>query len=414
MYIFIIVLNNEQNITGVSSNQQLNKLVCNDVPSPNTFSTDFLLILQGAVFPEELGEVQGTSPSVMQKTEEVLAPANLYENHMNTSSVVSIGMDALDRTLQLIPKKVAFDTQSLSDECKNLDVIALKQDKEEVCAQHEEKNLDFPEPPTIFIIQDVNFKGSANSDEQISAEKEKRKLLTDSDVIYNSVSTHLKSLKVDLGQFKMDCKLNTGDNKHTPIAGKLSLDSNGLQEDNLHQLNHKLDEDEAVQTCVCFARVDFSKATTRYIETSKVIAENQYHAVAEQVKVTVVNAIKDNQGKLSVQLEPKELGKMEIVLDVQKDSVTVNIFADKLSTYEMLQKNAEQLNQQVRDTTGMDLSTNLNFAYRRFNREGNEAEEQLKNMTDDASVSSKNNYANGLPIRSILVRFDSSSLDMFI
>ncbi len=90
--------------------------------------------------------------------------------------------------------------------------------------------------------------------------------------------------------------------------------------------------------------------------------------IIAQIKFGLINsANKDNQN-ISVQLHPKDLGKVDIKMDIANDGKTnVTIIAEKTDTLNLLQKDASSLKDMLTDALKTD-SGNLNFS---FHEQGN-------------------------------------------
>lgn len=101
----------------------------------------------------------------------------------------------------------------------------------------------------------------------------------------------------------------------------------------------------------------------------------------EQVKVKISQGIEMGMDKISIKLNPAELGKVDVDMDVDKDGKThVRIVADRSETLDFLRKDSGELQKALRElgvhTDGSNMQFSLN---QNGNNGGNEAGNQAKN-----------------------------------
>jgi flagellar hook-length control protein FliK len=109
----------------------------------------------------------------------------------------------------------------------------------------------------------------------------------------------------------------------------------------------------------------------------------QRQPVADQVSVQINKAIKAGLDRISIQLRPENLGRVDVKMDISRDGgVSVAIIADNKDTMELLQRDAKELLKALADAGLKAGSGDLNFNLRG---------EQNQNSTNgDDSGSSKN------------------------
>jgi flagellar hook-length control protein FliK len=89
------------------------------------------------------------------------------------------------------------------------------------------------------------------------------------------------------------------------------------------------------------------------------------HAVAEQVAVTLRQAVNSGSDHIQIQLQPADLGAVEVKLSINHDGrVTVVVSADRSDTLNLLQQDAGSLAQALRDAGLQADSSNLSFNLR--------------------------------------------------
>ncbi len=80
-------------------------------------------------------------------------------------------------------------------------------------------------------------------------------------------------------------------------------------------------------------------------------ADAKGHPATEQVRFHVSNALKSGETTISVKLEPAELGRVDIRLDIARDGlVKASIMADRADTLDMLHKDSRMLERVFQDS----------------------------------------------------------------
>lgn len=83
---------------------------------------------------------------------------------------------------------------------------------------------------------------------------------------------------------------------------------------------------------------------------------------AEQISFKIHSAVADGQDRISVKLEPAELGRVDIRLDFTPDGKTsISILAEKSDTLDMLKRDAKELAQSLLDIGVKAEAGNLSF-----------------------------------------------------
>ena len=85
------------------------------------------------------------------------------------------------------------------------------------------------------------------------------------------------------------------------------------------------------------------------------------NSITKQISFKVLGALKENQGKINVQIEPEHLGKVEIVMEKQGNSTKVNILAEKFMTLDLLQRTSAQLEDAILKSGVSHDDTELSF-----------------------------------------------------
>jgi flagellar hook-length control protein FliK len=85
----------------------------------------------------------------------------------------------------------------------------------------------------------------------------------------------------------------------------------------------------------------------------------------EQVAIQIQKAMQNGSNRLTVNLEPAELGRVEVKLDVDKDkNVTASIVVDRPATLDLLQRDAKTLERALQDAGLQTNDGSLSFSLR--------------------------------------------------
>ena len=141
-------------------------------------------------------------------------------------------------------------------------------------------------------------------------------------------------------------------------------------------------------------------------------ANAQTGSPAEQVSTQLINAAKDGNEKIKVQLHPAELGRVDIKLEVSQDGrVMAVIAADNQESLDLLQQDSKALEQALKDAGFETDQGSLNFSLNQdpdgksqtASSEGDassaEAAEEITLETQLAALSAQNATSSGLNIQ---------------
>jgi flagellar hook-length control protein FliK len=85
----------------------------------------------------------------------------------------------------------------------------------------------------------------------------------------------------------------------------------------------------------------------------------------EQIAIQIQKAMQNGSNRLTVSLEPAELGRVEVKLDVDKDkNVTASIVVDRPATLDLLQRDAKALERALQDAGLQTNDGSLSFSLR--------------------------------------------------
>jgi flagellar hook-length control protein FliK len=109
---------------------------------------------------------------------------------------------------------------------------------------------------------------------------------------------------------------------------------------------------------------------------------------AEQIAVKIRQAVGDGDDTINIKLNPHELGRVEVRLELSKDgSITATVLADRKDTLDMLQKDSRGLERALNDAGLRTDSTSLSFGLR------GEDQQQNANTGRDRKNGSNNRNA---------------------
>ena len=101
-----------------------------------------------------------------------------------------------------------------------------------------------------------------------------------------------------------------------------------------------------------------------------------YLPPAEQVAVQIQRAAEQGASRISIELDPAELGRVEVRLDVDRTgAVSASVFAERQETLDMLKKDQGSLEKALQNAGLSADASNLNFSLREGNKGGREAQD---------------------------------------
>jgi flagellar hook-length control protein FliK len=136
------------------------------------------------------------------------------------------------------------------------------------------------------------------------------------------------------------------------------------------------------------------------------------HIVAEQVAVTLRQAVSSGSDHIQIQLQPADLGAVEVKLSINHDGrVTMVVSADRSDTLNLLQQDASSLAQALRDAglqaDSSSLSFNLRGGYQSNQQQGAFAGPRL---VDDVSAGG----IDGIETTTTTLRAHAGTLDIHV
>jgi flagellar hook-length control protein FliK len=123
----------------------------------------------------------------------------------------------------------------------------------------------------------------------------------------------------------------------------------------------------------------------------------------QQVRVSILKATKENDNKISIQLNPSELGRLEIRLDINNSKNNISITADKASTLDMLQRDSRNIERILTDVGIKADASSLSFSLSHGQHQQNQGaqnqffqnfdfQDQQENIVIEQATSHYNGY----------------------
>ncbi len=139
--------------------------------------------------------------------------------------------------------------------------------------------------------------------------------------------------------------------------------------------------------------------------------ENRSQNITHQV-VKVLNNLETKTQSITVQLDPVELGKIDIKMEISpKGETKVQILADKLETYALLAKSSDQI-QSILGEKGLNQdSTSLNFGLRNGNSNQQHSHQQFASANTKTGTTENDSSKIEISVAHLLYK-DPNRLDI--
>lgn len=128
----------------------------------------------------------------------------------------------------------------------------------------------------------------------------------------------------------------------------------------------------------------FAKAEQRQSVHETLNAKDVYKGmskeVVEQVKVNITKSAVKGVNKIEVHLKPEELGQIEIKMQIKDGKLQAHIISSRPETMEILQKNAQSLEQAFNDAGLSTDNNSLSFSFRNEQGQTQGQNDNLRNF----------------------------------
>jgi flagellar hook-length control protein FliK len=153
---------------------------------------------------------------------------------------------------------------------------------------------------------------------------------------------------------------------------------------------------------------------TRTTETTRIHHAHFAYArseVMDQVNVGVTQAVRDGVNRITIQLNPLELGRVEVKMDIVADGMSqVSFLVDKQETFDLLQRDARTLERMLQDAGVRADSGSMQFNLRQESQ-SKETWGEASNKTEDSDLDIPTLSTNELPT-STYVHLVSDRIDI--
>ena len=143
---------------------------------------------------------------------------------------------------------------------------------------------------------------------------------------------------------------------------------------------------------------DYRYGHNAYFNSTKPITNAKINFSLDSLDSKLINQVNffisattnQKENNTVVQLEPAELGKIEIIVSNQGKERNIIVNSDKISTFELLKKHSDEFLSSIKSSDSEnDITTNLSFNYKDLSQNGDGGDDQLQKGR--LSVEGKNN-----------------------
>ncbi|MFK7760993.1 MAG: hypothetical protein AB8B46_02575 [Candidatus Midichloriaceae bacterium] len=285
----------------------------------------------------------------------------------------------MEEYLQIVPRKIAIDTRAQNDlSLLTLDENIPIDDENQAQATCELAELDFFCEPTQLFYEDYAQGEKSNNTALLQAKIEAAEFTGD-DVRFIGMG---KKIEVDLPKVQLKYsesgvyfqnQVDTYDSLSFVSSG---VDTKDIRSTEFVDLSFKFSEN--------LSDADYRYGHNAYYNGTKSITSAKMNFSLDSLNNKLINQVnflisatanqKDNN--TIVQLEPAELGKIEIIVNNQGKERNIIVNSDKISTFELLKKHSDEFLSSVKSSDSENgIATNLTFNYKDLSQ-NNQTEDQ--------------------------------------
>ena len=285
----------------------------------------------------------------------------------------------MEEYLQIVPRKIAIDTRAQNDlSLLTLDENIPINDENQAQATCELAELDFFCEPTQLFYEDYAQGEKSNNTALLQAKIEAAEFTGD-DVRFIGMG---KKIEVDLPKVQLKySESGVYSQNQVDTYDSLSFVSSGVDTKDIRStefvdLSFKFSEN--------LSDADYRYGHNAYYNGTKSITSAKMNFSLDSLNNKLINQVnflisatanqKDNN--TIVQLEPAELGKIEIIVNNQGKERNIIVNSDKISTFELLKKHSDEFLGSVKSSDSENgIATNLTFNYKDMSQ-NNQTEDQ--------------------------------------
>ena len=334
--------------------------------------------------------LQSISTEYEEKVEST-SDTNNSQNISASGDAINTDEVTIEEYLQIMPRQIAIDTRIQN----NLNLLTLDENIP-IVAENEVQDtckpeLDFFCTPTQLSYKDYE-QGEESNDAVLLQAKIEAAEFTGDDVRFIGMG---KKVEVDFPKIKLKYSesgvysQNKVDTYDSLLFISPEVDTKDIRGAEFVDLSSKFSEK--------LSDADYRYGHNAYFNSTKAIMNAKMNFSLDSIGNKLVNQVnflisatanqKDNN--TIVQLEPAELGKIEIIVNNQGKERNIIVNSDKISTFELLKKHSDEFLSSIKSSDSENsIATNLTFNYKDLSQ-NNQAEDQSQKR--GVSVEGKNN-----------------------
>lgn len=226
---------------------------------------------------------------------------------------------------------------------------------------------------------------SSETGEMMIASNGKEKTTAGSNLVTNTVATDAQSASASTfdsaGDRPERAAVAQGNADFRQQLEKLAKDLSATAERDSMPESGSLEAADATSSSLSTATTHSKQAVETFrIHTHANPAVLHRADVAEQVHVALKQAVREGVDQITVQLMPEELGRIEVKLELGQDAVTrVSFLVDKQHTFDLIQRDAAQLERMLQDAGVRADAGSMQFNL----RQESQSKEPFANMDDE-------------------------------
>ncbi len=320
---------------------------------------------------------------------------NSIQNDNTNYSSASINDVEIEEYLQITPRQVSVDTRIKTD----LSLLTLAENttiNNASSAQdiYKSAELNFFCPTVQLSYEDHGGNQKSNNDNnklpqlQIEATE-----FTGGDVRFIKIGPNIElnfpKIQLNYSEYETYSQNQPEACDSLPFVSS-GVDTKEVKSFDFIDLNFKFNE--------TLSDADYRYGHNAYFNSTKSITNAKINfslgsldsKLINQVNFFISATTNQKENNTVVQLEPAELGKIEIIVSNQGKERNIIVNSDKISTFELLKKHSDEFLGSIKSgDSENDITTNLSFNYKDLSQNGADRDDQLQKGR--ISVEGKNN-----------------------
>lgn len=288
-----------------------------------------------------------------------------FEAQETTDKAVSQMQGATLQTNQaenVIKATLDAENIQISDAKKQIESLLKDKDVEISVDVKEEKNSYFMQRD--LVKNSIELQENANFVKQQEAEISTQEKTVSPQMPINNASTSL-GFSANSGTIAMP---NEAVAQNMPESVDVKAVSNNVNSSRVQGAE-----------VLAFAKAEQRQSVHETLNT-KDVYKGMSKEVVEQVKVNITKSAVKGVNKIEVHLKPEELGQIEIKMQIKDGKLQAHIISSRPETMEILQKNAQSLEQAFNDAGLSTDNNSLSFSFRNEQGQTQGQNDNLRNF----------------------------------